>query len=235
MASTAGQLCSRGHASATDDYCSECGAKMPGAPSHSPNPEMSSAPVGTISTCPECGGSHEQGGLTFCEICGYNFVSGARGELPPPSVQEAKQDELQPVADSKTSAQDDRATDQEASHTWQLVITVDPSLNESKDLVAPTAVESYTCVLDAEVHLIGRADETRGIRPEITLRDDDAVSRRHALLQRSKDGVWLLRDIGSANGTRVNGEELTPMVDRELQHGDEITLGHWTRIRVQVL
>ena len=33
---------------------------------------------------------------------------------------------------------------------------------------------------------------------------DLSVSRRHAQLSRGEDG-WLLRDLGSHNGTRVNG------------------------------
>ncbi len=51
---------------------------------------------------------------------------------------------------------------------------------------------------------------------------DQTVSRRHAEL-RSENGVTLLTDLHSANGTYVNGVRLTKPV--RLRHGDQIRLG----------
>jgi FHA domain len=56
----------------------------------------------------------------------------------------------------------------------------------------------------------------------ISFPSDEAVSTLHALLERSENG-WHVRDLGSTNGTFVNGEKLTG--DRILEPGDEITLG----------
>ncbi|NJR68038.1 MAG: FHA domain-containing protein [Synechococcales cyanobacterium CRU_2_2] len=39
-----------------------------------------------------------------------------------------------------------------------------------------------------------------------------------------------LRDLGSSNGTLLNGQGLTPLQDYPLQSGDSLTLGHWTRL-----
>lgn len=50
---------------------------------------------------------------------------------------------------------------------------------------------------------------------------DDTVSRRHAEL-RFEDGRWLLRDLGSSNGTYVNGRYVT---EAEVRAGDVIHLG----------
>ena len=50
---------------------------------------------------------------------------------------------------------------------------------------------------------------------------DDTVSRRHAEL-RYEDGRWLLRDLGSSNGTWVNGRRV---VEAEVRAGDEVYLG----------
>jgi FHA domain/Domain of unknown function (DUF1707) len=50
---------------------------------------------------------------------------------------------------------------------------------------------------------------------------DDTVSRRHAEL-RFEDGRWLLRDLGSSNGTYVNGRWVT---EAEVRAGDVIHLG----------
>jgi pSer/pThr/pTyr-binding forkhead associated (FHA) protein len=50
---------------------------------------------------------------------------------------------------------------------------------------------------------------------------DPTVSARHAELLRTLDG-WMIRDLGSRNGTRVNGW-LTSSA--ELEPGDAVTLG----------
>ena len=55
---------------------------------------------------------------------------------------------------------------------------------------------------------------------------DDAVSRVHASVERIA-GQYVLRDLGSSNGTLVNGERI--VADRALHPNDEITVGH-TRI-----
>ena len=50
---------------------------------------------------------------------------------------------------------------------------------------------------------------------------DDTVSRRHAEL-RLDDGRWMLRDLGSSNGTWVNGRRV---MEAEVAPGDELQLG----------
>ncbi|MDQ1373467.1 MAG: hypothetical protein QOJ09_805 [Actinomycetota bacterium] len=55
---------------------------------------------------------------------------------------------------------------------------------------------------------------------------DEAVSRVHASVERIA-GQYVLRDLGSSNGTLVNGERI--IADRTLHPDDEITVGH-TRI-----
>lgn len=79
--------------------------------------------------------------------------------------------------------------------------------------------------------LIGRPDATRGIHPEIDLRLDDAVSRRHAKIY-VKNGQYVLTDLNSTNGTRHNRQWLQPEVEVPLKAGDEIEVGELTLIRV---
>ena len=50
---------------------------------------------------------------------------------------------------------------------------------------------------------------------------DDTVSRRHAEL-RLVDGRWMLRDLGSSNGTWVNGRRV---MEAEVAPGDDVQLG----------
>jgi FHA domain/DUF1707 SHOCT-like domain len=51
---------------------------------------------------------------------------------------------------------------------------------------------------------------------------EPSVSRRHASLRRVGER-WLLRDLGSSNGTRVNGMRVTEEV--EIRPGDQLNLG----------
>ncbi len=120
-----------------------------------------------------------------------------------------------------------------AAQHWTVTISVDPSLRSAESPEAPGDVAPTVIALGAPVNLIGRRNETRGIFPEVSLDHDEAVSRRHALLQVDPQRGLQLRDIGAANGTRLNGKELTPMTDYPLADGDEITLGHWSRLSVK--
>ncbi len=56
---------------------------------------------------------------------------------------------------------------------------------------------------------------------------DPTVSRRHARLT-LRDGRWVLQDLGSTNGSRLNGR---PVGRCQLRPGDELCLGE-TRLRV---
>ena len=55
---------------------------------------------------------------------------------------------------------------------------------------------------------------------DVVLKDKGA-SRKHAQL-RLRDGTWTLTDLGSTNGTRLNGQTIQ---SRELSDGDKITIG----------
>jgi len=57
---------------------------------------------------------------------------------------------------------------------------------------------------------------------DVPLSFDPTVSRLHAVLERLPSG-WIIRDLGSRNGTFVNGERI--MGDRVVRAGDEIRLG----------
>ncbi|MDA8282362.1 MAG: DUF3662 and FHA domain-containing protein [Actinomycetota bacterium] len=65
---------------------------------------------------------------------------------------------------------------------------------------------------------------TIGRLPECTVvLADGNVSRRHAEI-RPAAGGWMIADLGSTNGTRLNGFPVT--APRELTSGDEITVGN---------
>jgi pSer/pThr/pTyr-binding forkhead associated (FHA) protein len=55
---------------------------------------------------------------------------------------------------------------------------------------------------------------------DVILRDP-ATSGHHARLERRGDQFWIV-DLGSTNGTLVNGE---PIQEKALSHGDRVTIG----------
>jgi pSer/pThr/pTyr-binding forkhead associated (FHA) protein len=71
--------------------------------------------------------------------------------------------------------------------------------------------------LDADRLSLGRA---RG--NDLCLTTDNMVSGQHAALERRPDG-WVIRDLGSSNGTYVNGQRVSGPVT--LGPGDEVALG----------
>jgi pSer/pThr/pTyr-binding forkhead associated (FHA) protein len=92
------------------------------------------------------------------------------------------------------------------------------------------------------VHLKGRKEFTLGrtvegqpILPDVDLSPFDAfslgVSRLHAALRIVNRDV-VVTDMGSSNGTRVNGQKIVPHVDYPLNHGDIIALG---KLKIQVI
>ena len=117
--------------------------------------------------------------------------------------------------------------------SWEVTVIVDPTLKTEESPEPPLNTEARTIRLHADSSLIGRKSDKRAIFPEVPLDADDAVSHRHAMLTKTREGGLALRDLGSSNGTKLNGVELQPLTDMPLKNGDDITLGHWTRISIR--
>jgi CRP-like cAMP-binding protein len=76
-------------------------------------------------------------------------------------------------------------------------------------------------------NLIGRYDSVTGMRPEIDLSNEDShrnVSRRHARLVVKDGRFFVAEEIGTMNGTFLNGQKLPNGVLTPIQDGDELTL-----------
>lgn len=82
---------------------------------------------------------------------------------------------------------------------------------------------------------LGRLTEGQPVVPDIDLSPYQAyaagVSRLHALIKRDGKRVVIM-DLGSSNGTYVNGKRLTPQTERLLNHGDVVALG---KLKLQIL
>ena len=82
---------------------------------------------------------------------------------------------------------------------------------------------------------LGRSAEGQPIVPDVDLSPYNAyangVSRLHAVIKLINDQIVLV-DLGSSNGTYLNGNRLSPYVETPVSHGDVVYLG---KLKIQLL
>ena len=87
------------------------------------------------------------------------------------------------------------------------------------DLIIDSAgAGSMRVHLEQERYRLGRSSVN-----ELTFPGDQKLSREHLVFERTAEG-WTVHDLGSRNGTRINGMRVTETTC--LAHGDRITAGH---------
>lgn len=92
-------------------------------------------------------------------------------------------------------------------------------------------------ILHGNRFLIGKRSASQGIVPEIDLGiapADIGVSRAHAMIQVDQDGALTITDLGSTNGTSLDGGE-TPITAQQaitVGEGSRIHVGGWTTIAI---
>ncbi|HET7376700.1 MAG TPA: FHA domain-containing protein [Anaerolineae bacterium] len=165
--------------------------------------------------CPSCGAQHRPGTL-FCSECGVYLLTGGplRTEpLPNADLPVNRADPWLNVADTPP-------TGDLAAEATMTILT--PS---GRQLALPSDGEA----------VLGRLDATRGVFPNIDLTPEGGleggVSRRHARIHKQQT-KFFIEDLGSANGTFLNGQRLTAYLPHPLHDNDEIQLG---RVKVQVV
>jgi FHA domain len=118
---------------------------------------------------------------------------------------------------------------------WELLIEPDRALfarYSAGNLDFPADEPPLRAVLDRAEMALGR-HVTGPDGPELTgAANDPALSRRHAVLIRQDDGRYAIKDLGSTNGTELNGHPLAADSPVVLDDGDRVTLGAWTRMTV---
>jgi pSer/pThr/pTyr-binding forkhead associated (FHA) protein len=83
-------------------------------------------------------------------------------------------------------------------------------------------LEVWTVSGRTRAELVGdRVTIGKGGENDIVL-DDTTVSRLHAICERFPAG-WCIADLGSSNGTFLNGERI--WANQRLRHGDEVRIG----------
>ncbi|MFI6868955.1 FHA domain-containing protein [Nocardia sp. NPDC050406] len=207
--------CPDGHQTTATDYCDVCGAAL-----------VPDSAARTIPACPNCGAPSEG---RFCEECGHDSA------LPAPSgTQTAGR---APTSSGVATGGPGPAT------IWIATITADREYYDrvrarkgpdADSVDFPAFYPHRRIILRGTEILIGKRSISQGVHPDIDLGlppADIGVSRTHAVLRVNGNGVSIT-DLGSMNGTSLNGSDDPIPVDKpvELHSGDRIHVGGWTTI-----
>ena len=163
--------------------------------------ESSNDPSSQALVCPICGLTNRPGELA-CSRCGTILAAGGT------TRKLANSDEPQKSANWPTG---------EVIVTDQEPITLEIG-------------DQQVTVPVAEVITIGRvSDIPDDSHPDVDLgpygAGEKGVSRKHVKIKRKNILVYVA-DLGSTNGTLLNGRRLIPNAERLLRNGDELQLGH---------
>ena len=194
--------CPNGHVSTSTDYCSVCGVKMVA----DSEPATSGDPAPSPNrVCPKCQTTQLDPNGQFCENCGH------------------KLDEQVPVSP-------DLPPNESMGAVWRIECLKEKAgAEEAARAVYETAFE---LILKNPLTQIGRSSQKRNLHPEIACDWDDAVSHRHAKIELDPEGNPVLIDVGSTNGTMVNGQIISANTPTKLKDGDRISLGGKTALIV---
>jgi len=164
--------------------------------------------------CPNCGNKELPGAL-YCKECGTQF-------LPP------NRDLTVTIPSSLSDQLHEKLTDAEE----QVVPPTPENANLSLFLVDTGEVIQMEGLTE---YTIGRSAEDQPILPDIDLAPyqgyEFGVSRLHASIKISSPYAFLT-DFGSANGTQLNGQKMSPNKPYPITHGDIIILG---KMKIQLL
>jgi hypothetical protein len=160
--------------------------------------------------CPNC--KHEEvDGAIFCSECGSQLIKGenVHTQMIQPEVSDDRV--TGPIADDRPAA----------NNAWISLHMLDSGQ------ILPIA--------DQTEFTLGRISDNQPIMPDIDFSAykayDNGVSRLHAVI-RHNNGNVIIMDLGSSNGTYVNGTRLLPNTEQPLHHGDVVALG---KLKMQIV
>ena len=156
--------------------------------------------------CTNCGHLNPEG-ANFCASCGAPLAASA-------SERTMRMRPVDPQQDAPGS-QDD------------VVVDLTAVTNSAGVLVVRSgATAGQRISLELPLTRLGRHPQS-----DVSL-DDITVSRRHAEIERLAEGGYEIRDVGSLNGTYVNGERVEK---GPLRNGDEVQIGKFRMVFLDAL
>ena len=171
--------------------------------------------------CPFCQSPSLMGAL-FCLQCGYRLSSRPIADQRPVMLELAETAAIQVGTVPRAISGSLSPADHPASKPETTNFPIQLALRVARQEVR-LALASSTDLSLGRVDSLGQA-----VLPDIDLNPyggyELGVSRIHASLQREKSQI-LVTDLGSANGTYVNGQRLEPYSPCPLNHGDRLQFG----------
>jgi len=156
-------------------------------------------------------------GTVFCSECGSQLSGGEALTTQNIATTELHKVSREPVKKDD----DDKYQPFDASDAWGSLHLLDTGH------VIPLAQKNE--------FTLGRISEGQPIMPDIDLSAYQAyaagVSRLHAVIKRAAHHM-IFMDLGSANGSFINGKRLPPNEEQQLSHGDVVALG---KMKIQIL
>lgn len=163
--------------------------------------------------CGNCGHTNRSG-VVFCENCGASLIG--RIPLSTKALDSASEAGSGEIGSDLPSSQD----------IAKGMATFMPG--DSLKLDVEGAAEPMVLEPKAET-ILGRRDPATGATPDIDLTPFAGyrmgVSRRHAAIRHGDDHTLNIWDLGSSNGTFLNGQRLNAHRPYRLHDGDELRLG----------
>ncbi len=165
--------------------------------------------------CPNCGHPN-RAGVVFCENCGASLI----GKMPldTKSLNTASSTEEQSQSGIETRTVTDAKV--QGTSTFQAGDALKLDIEGSPE---PIIFEPK------EEAIFGRRDPATGAMPDVDLTPFAGyrmgVSRRHAAIRRNDETSLDVWDLGSSNGTFLNGQRLSAHRPYRLHDGDELRLG----------
>ncbi len=161
-----------------------------------------------MQVCWNCG-AKQLDGTIFCSDCGASLLG----------VQ----------AESETTASLGQRVDSSDAAVQPVVVPAPENLPHGGAFRLVVINSGQRLQLDMENDiLVGREDRSGSVKPDLDLGPyggyDEGVSRRHARFSK-RDEEYFLEDLGSANGTFINGKLLPPRQPAAVKNGDEIGFG----------
>ncbi|MCC2336460.1 FHA domain-containing protein [Cellulomonas wangsupingiae] len=229
-------------------FCENCGYDFTtGAAPHVP--ATSSLDLGA--TAPAPAGAATAGAPTTAVPSGTGATPAPDPLEPPPAVASPPGTGAAPPSSvtSPATGASPTTTDPSAplapplagDDAWVAELWIDPdwyAAQQAEDPMPSVGLPVLVPLRERSV-LVGRPSASRNIRPQVDAGADSGVSRRHCQL--NTDGHrWWVEDLQSSNGTFVArvGEALPenpirPGQRHELQDGDRLYIGSWTRLVVR--
>lgn len=166
--------------------------------------------AGVIATirCPFCM-TEQVKNTIFCGECGQYLLKETSAETNP-----LEGSEILPLQETRNNF---AAGEPGAKSSWPFTVCF-KSASSRRELE----------ILLSRSICLGRLDPASSNFPEIDLTEEGtvskSVSRRHARIFKHED-VVVVEDLGSVNGTFINGRRLVPYLPENLETGDTLQLG----------